>query len=116
MKGEEVAGGIYLSGAILTFVFGGGIMWVPLVLGIALLIPKERAKSDALRLVLFLWIFGSLVFAVVGGFTTSYWYPILPAILTGGGIAALMFEGMEGKKTVLPASMSILGIVLGMFA
>ena len=109
MRGEEVAGAIYLGGAILSVVLVGEFLWAQIGLGIALLIPKERALSDLVRLIVFLWILLSVVIVIVGGFSAGYWYPIVPTMMVGVGVATLMMEGMEGRKTIAPACVAIAG-------
>ncbi len=112
MTGHRAAGAIYLLSAVLTLVLDGGIAFVQIALGLALLLIEEQAKSDLLRLVVFVWVLFSLVMAVIAAVMQALWLLIFPVILFGGGIAALMLERLSQKEILLFSGIALTGLLL----
>gem|GEM_PF-6274871 len=81
-------------------------------LGFALVFVKTQTASDALRLILFCWILSSVGVVLVAAVSTGVWILLPPVVMFGGGIAALMMEGMSGRKTLIPAAVAFVGAVL----
>jgi hypothetical protein len=112
MTGQRAAGAIFLISAALSFAVGAGIAYGQLVLGLALLLIRDQSKSELLRLLVFAWVLFSLAVVLIAAVSHSLWLPILPVILFGAGVAALMLERLEQRHVFFCAGVAIAGLLL----
>ena len=112
LSGHRAAGAIYLLSAALTLVLAGEIAFVQLGIAFLLIVVQEEAKTDLLRLLVFAWVLFSLVMVLITAVSQGIWLPILPVILFGGGVAALMLEGLDQKRVLLFSGVAVAGLLL----
>lgn len=111
MRGEEVVG-IYLIlyGVVDALVSGfSAALLVTAVVGAIFLFPKSQPASDAVRLLFFGWLIIQIAIAIFASPSEVISLSFLGFLLSAGGLAALMFEGMSGRKTIPPACVALVG-------
>jgi len=103
---------LFLAAALSAFLLVGEIRFVQAALGFLLLFVQETTKADLLRLAIFAWVAFSLVMVAIAAIANSAWLAILPTFLFGGGIVALMLEGMSRRQITIYSGASVAGLIM----